>query len=390
MISYPDVSQNANIYTDLAMEFVKNKHQVYVAAPNNSKRQTSLKNEGGSNVLRIKTLKLFNVNPISKGFANVLLPHQFKKAIKHYFHGIKFDVVISPTPPISFTKLVSYIKKRDNAKSYLILRDIFPQNAKDLGLIKNPLIFNYFRRQEKLCYKISDHIGCMSPGNIDYVMKHNPEADKSKLHSLPNWLDVKEYKVSDVDYKAKYGLKDKFIAIFGGNIGVPQKLDFLLELAKEFLADQNIVFLIIGNGTEKNRIKTIVKKQNLTNVIVRDRLPRKDYEELVKQCDIGLVNLSDKFTIPNFPSRTLAYFQAKLPVLAAIDKNTDYGKILDEAQAGLWSVTGDLKPYKDNFHKLYGDLSYRKKLGENGYQYLKKNLSAEKTYTRIINKLKDA
>jgi glycosyltransferase involved in cell wall biosynthesis len=388
MISYPDVNQNTNMYTDLVMEFVKHQHQVYVTAPNNNKMHTELINEGGANVLRVKTLKLFNVNPIWKGVANVLLPYQFKNAINQKFRKIKFDVVASPTPPITFMKTVAYIKKRDNAKSYLILRDIFPQNARDLGLIKNPLLFSYFRRQEKQCYKTSDHIGLMSPGNIDYVVNHNPEINKSKLHLLPNWLNMQQHEVSDIDYKAKYGLEGKFIAVFGGNIGVPQKLEFVLELAREYLDDKNIVFLIIGEGTEKKRIKLIVKNQNLSNVIIKDRLPRKDYEELAKQCDIGLVNLSDKFTIPNLPSRTLACFKSRLPILAAVDKNTDYGNFLNEAQAGLCSITGDLKTYKNNFNKLYKDASFRKRLGENGYHYLKEKLSAETAYLKIINELK--
>ena len=167
MIAYPNVARNTNMYTDLTSEFLRNGHDVYVAAPHNNATQMNI--EEGIKVLRIKTLPLFNTSFIKKGIANILLPYQYKNSIKRYFKDIYFDLVITPTPPITFIATISFLKKKNHAKIYLILRDIFPQNAKDLGIIKNPIIFNYFRRKEKKLYRIADSIGCMSQKNIDFV-----------------------------------------------------------------------------------------------------------------------------------------------------------------------------------------------------------------------------
>ncbi|HYE69701.1 MAG TPA: glycosyltransferase family 4 protein, partial [Anaerovoracaceae bacterium] len=294
------------------------------------------------------------------------------------------DLVIMPTPPITFAGVMDFISKRDHSKSYLILRDIFPQNAKDLGLMKSKLLFCFFRNKEKYMYRVAEHIGCMSQGNIDYVLRHNPEVDASKFELLPNWSNLNEEKPNMLqDYKAKYGLKGKFVCVFGGNIGWPQELEFLIELAKEYRQRKDLVFLIIGKGVLAQKVRKIIDENRLSNVIMKDFLPREDYDGLVSQCEVGLINLDRRFTIPNIPSKTLGYFNAEIPILASVDANTDYGKILEDAKAGLWSVTGDLNSYKKNLEFYLENEEERLQMGKNGKQYLKDHLTTNQAYHTI-------
>jgi glycosyltransferase involved in cell wall biosynthesis len=385
MIAYPDVSRNTNMYTDLTSEFLKDGHDVYVAAPHNN--ATLMNIEEGIKVLRIKTLPLFNTSIIKKGIANILLPYQYKKSLKRYFKDIYFDLVITPTPPITFIATISFLKKKNHSKIYLILRDIFPQNAKDLGIIKNPIIFNYFRRKEKKLYRIVDSIGCMSQKNIDFVYAHNKKVHLKKLHILPNWTRVNEINSSDICIRSQYNLIKKFVAVFGGNFGIPQKIDFLIEVAEKIRYKKDIFFLLVGEGTEKSKIRKIIHDKNLKNIRIIDQLPRNEYLELVKACDVGLVNLSDKFTIPNIPSRTLSYWSLKLPVIAGIDENTDYGELLEKSGGGLWSLTGDTEAYIANLISFYDNPEKRKQMGENGYNYLVKELNSEIAYKTIISRI---
>lgn len=386
MIAYPDVKANSSMYTDLTREFSLAGHNVYVAVANGPKT-TSFNLEYNINVLRVKTLELFKTSFIKKGFVTLLLPFQIERALKKYLQDILFDFIVIPTPPITFLSTVRKLRKKSNLGIYLILRDIFPQNAIDLAILKNPLLKAYFRKQEKKLYAISDYIGCMSPGNISYIKKHNPEVLPDKLHLLPNWKNVTMYKSPDSTLKSKYGLDNKFIALYGGNFGRPQQIDFILELAKETSYLHDVIFMLIGEGTEKARLVELVKKNNLKNVIIKDSLPRDKYQDLVKICDIGLVNLNRKFSIPNIPSRTLSYWEAKIPVLASIDQNTDFSSILDESGSGFWSITGDIKSYKQNFEKLYSNKQLRSTMGENGYQYLLKNCTTAHAYSIISGKL---
>jgi len=386
MIAFPDVQKNPNLYTDIALEFVKDGHDVYVTTVLEKKfdRETALQKESRLNVLRVKCGDLFNVGFIKKGISTITLPCRFIQAIKKYWPEIPFDLVIYPTPPITFNKVVKYIKKREHCQSYLILRDIFPQNAKDMGLMNNDLLFKYFRRIEKDLYDFSDYIGCMSQKNIDYILSHN-NLSKSKCELLPNWKKINRPGFEEsVNYRTKYGLNNKFVAIFGGVIGIAQELEFLLELARYYRSRDDIVFLIIGEGNQKGKLQEIINKEKLSNFIMKERIPSSEFESLVRQCDLGLINLSRNFTIPNSPSKVLDYFEAGLPVLASIDKNTDFGQFLEEAKVGLWSLTGDIETYRRNFEILLNNKELRKELGKNGRDFLAKNLTVERTYRTII------
>lgn len=385
LLYHPGPNESSNLYADLIDEFVKNGHDVTIVSAAKEDQPTMLKKEKDTQVLRVKTQKIFNVHPLLKGIATVRMPYQFKRAIKKYFSKHRFDLVVTPTPPITFVDIVAWLKKKYPLQSYLILRDIFPQNARDLEMMKNALLFSYFRRQEKKLYRYSDYIGCMSQGNIDYVIKHNPEVNPKKLSLLPNWQKVYPLAEKNEKVKAKYGLAGKYIAIFGGNIGEPQKIENIVTLANEYRNNNSIVFLIIGSGTRKKYLEQLVIDYGLNNIIIKDQLPRADYQELVCNADVGLISLNEKFTIPNIPSKTLSYFNAKVPILAAIDANTDYGKILELSGSGLWSVTGDIKKYKDNFDRLYNEPVLRTQMGENGYAYLVRHLTPEMAYNTIAN-----
>jgi len=386
MIAFPDTERNPNLYTDLAVEFLKNGHDVFVATvlEKKTREETSCLDKSGIKVLRVRCGDLFNVGFIKKGMTTLKIPYTFIRAIKRYFKDVSFDLVIYPTPPITFNRVVKYVKIKHKCSSYLILRDIFPQNARDMALMKNPLIFQYFRRVEKSLYDISDCIGCMSRRNIEYVLEHN-RIQEEKFELLPNWKKVQDTDLSpDFDYKHKYGLDNKTVAIFGGVIGIAQELEFLLELAKKYRDHEDAVFLIIGEGNRKEKLEEIIEREKLNNVIVRGRIDSQEFKKLVRQCDVGLVNLNRNFTIPNFPSKALDYFEAQIPVLAAIDQNTDYGQFLDEAKAGLWSITGDLDAYCRNFEQLLNNKALRKELGQNGRLYLERNLNVQKTYATIM------
>ena len=387
LLSYPHPNESSTIYSDLIDEFVKQGHNVTVVAAAGNNQASVLLQEGNVEVLRVKTQKIFNVHPILKGIATVRIPYQYKHAIKKFLGNRSFDLVITPTPPITFVDVVAWLKKRTPIQSYLILRDIFPQNARDLGMMKNPFLFNHFRRKEKKLYRCSDYIGCMSQGNIDYVLKHNPEISPDKLSLLPNWQKLYPLQKGNGSVKKKYGLEGKYIAIFGGNIGEPQKIENIVTLANAYRNNSNIVFLVVGKGTRKKFLEQIAATQKLDNLIIKEHLPRSDYQELVCNADVGLISLNEKFTIPNIPSKTLSYFNARVPILAAIDAHTDYGKILDATDTGLWSVSGDIAMYMKNFDRLYNDPELRRKMGENGYQLLTSELTPKHSYQLIIERI---
>lgn len=389
-LDFPDVTQTTHLYSDLMHKFLEKGHDVLVVAPTNDLKNSKLVLESGMKVLRVPTLKLFGTSKIVKGLSNILLPHQFKRAIKKHKINIDFDLIIMPTPPITLIDLGIWIKKKSKGKLYLILRDIFPQNAVDLKMMNpNGFIHKYFRKKEIELYVGSDSIGCMSPANIKYVIDHNPEVDTKKLHLLPNWenIHVLPDTGDEILIRKQYGLENKFVLIFGGNIGLPQKMENIIELANVCQEYEDIVFFLVGRGTEKKKIADLITTLKLKNVILKDGLPRPDYNNVLKLADVGLISLNEDFTIPNYPSKITAYFNLKKPVLASLDRSTDYGEMITDNKCGYWAEAGNTTDLKEKLLKLYNNKELRLEMGQNGYDYMLNNLLPDHAYQIICENI---
>ena len=400
------------IYTDLLRKFQSEGWNIYVVTPHERSLglPTELKENGGVHFLGVKTLNLQKTNIIEKGVGQLLVESQYKAAIKKYLSDVNFDMVLYSTPPITFPKVIAYLKRQNNkAMTYLLLKDIFPQNAVDLGMMSKTgvkgLLYKFFRKKEKKLYAYSDYIGCMSPANVEFVLKHNPELDAKRVEVAPNSLELKAYSLQDGQEKAeryyimkKYNLPtEKPIFIYGGNLGKPQGIDYLIKCLDAVKGRTDCHFVVVGTGTELPKLqewydglrltayglKANTNSTNHTNVTVMKGLPKEDYDMLVKYCDVGLIFLDHRFTIPNYPSRLLSYLEYKMPVICATDANTDIGKIAEENGYGYWCES--VKP--EDFTALVDKMlaSDMIVMGERGYEFLKHNYLVENTYNAIMS-----
>lgn len=390
--------EERGVYQDLIRKFRDEGHHVYIVCPCERKLgiKTHVQEIHGVHILNVSTLNLLRTNIIEKGIGMLLLESQFKKAIKKHFKEIEFDLITYSTPPITLTNVVKYLKKHNpRALSYLQLKDIFPQNAVDIGLFStSSLFYKYFRKKEIELYRYSDCIGCMSPANVEFLLKHNQEIDANKVEVAPNSFDLKkieekEIKVvnSRIEVRKKFGLPENTpIFIYGGSLGKPQGITFLIKCLGSNAYREDCHFLVIGSGTELPKLKDWFKNSKPKAVTVMDGVPKDDYNQLVSACDVGLIFLDHRFTIPNYPSRILSYMENRMPVICATDVNTDIGKIAEENGYGYWCES--VKP--EDFTSLVDKMlsADRKAMGERGYEFLKKNYLVENTYSAIIKHFK--
>ncbi|MBQ8290136.1 MAG: glycosyltransferase family 4 protein [Clostridia bacterium] len=384
------------IYPDLLRAVRDAGHYVYSVSSYEKKvgKKTEYKDENGTKALRVKIGNITKCGIIEKGISTLRIEGQYKRAIKKYFKGVKFDLVLYSTPPITLVNVIKYIKKRDGARSYLMLKDIFPQNAVDLGMMKKSglkgLIYKFFRRKEKKLYEVSDYIGCMSQANVDYVKNNNPEVADEKLEICPNSVEICERDITEAErnsIREKYGLPlDKKIFVYGGNLGKPQGIPFLIECLK-LQKNKDAFFLIVGDGTEYKRLEAYVDEYKPDNVKLLRRLPKDDYDKMIYACDVGMIFLDHRFTIPNFPSRLLAYMQAGLPVLATTDPNTDVGKVITEGGFGWWCESNDVSAFTELVEKaLSADLATMTQLERN---FLKENYTSKHACEIILKRMAD-
>ncbi len=381
-------------YESLLQQFNENGHSVFVVctAEKRLNKNTERKIIRGIDVLRVKTGNITkNKSLIEKGISTLTIDTLFKNAIKKYFRNIKFDLVIYPTPPITLVGTISWLKRKFDAHTYLLLKDIFPQNAVDLDMMsKTGPIYRYFRNKEKNLYRVSDYIGCMSPANCKYLLTNNKEVSKSQVEVCPNCITVSKNEIDSnmrINIRKKYNIPlNKKVFVYGGNLGKPQGIDFVLNCIKICSSIDNAYFLIVGGGSEFNKIQNYFKTNNINNATLINSLSDKEYQSLAGSCDVGLVFLDYRFTIPNFPSRILSYMNVSIPVVVAADPNTDIGDIVEANNFGWKCLSNSTDEFLICVNKaLNSDL---KIMGVNAHKYLEKNYDVKNGYEIIINHFK--
>nr|BBE36395.1 glycosyltransferase [Erysipelothrix rhusiopathiae] len=387
--------EQEGIYSDLLREFISNSHDVTAITPDsqlnkNFKKIRSLDNE----IIKIKVPQVSGIqSKILKGINTILFPHILWRQMIKTIDVKEFDLVIYPTPPISIEKIIKKIKKKNkNIHTFLLLKDIFPQNAVDLKYFaENSLVHKYFRKQEIRLYKLSDSIGCMSPANKDYLIEHNSFLAKRKVSLVPN--SISNHRINSKlniekknKRKEKMGLpSNKKIIAYAGNLGKPQSIDFLIKNLENIdTNNSNVHFVFCGDGTEFMKLKKYCDS-NSDLCSFFGKMSKQDSDALIAISDYGLILLDSRFTIPNYPSRMLSYMKFGLPLIAFTDSNTDIKDYIQEKNIGIWRESCDLNlseviPFIENIdNKTYNIFS------NNASECLKNDFNTMDGYCTILN-----
>lgn len=370
------------IYSDLINALSEAGHEVtvlQVCEPKDTKK-TGLTEENGIRLLKVVVGDLFGVGFIKKGINTLKIEPMLIKALKTFLSTDTFDLVLYATPPITFAGVVSFAKKKYGCRSFLMLKDIFPQNAVDIGLFsKKGLLYTYFRRKEKALYALSDRIGCMSDANRKYLFAHNPELNDTKVLIFPNTQKIRA--------RAGYGKKreegEVLRFVFGGNFGKPQAIDFLLKaIGDERMQRLPARFLFAGNGSETEKVRQAAEKY--ANMEYIPFMPADEYDRFMSDCDVGIISLDHRFTIPNYPSRVLSYMAMAKPVLAATDPVTDIRElVLKQARCGLWCASDDKDAFIDCVRELTEHPEKCREYGENGRRFYESHFDVKQSVACI-------
>jgi Glycosyl transferases group 1 len=376
--------EDRTIYTDLISEFIDHGHNVTVISAYERRNITSDSNPKKFKLIKIKTPNLQKTTKIEKAIGHIAFDFQLLFTIKKHLKESKFDICLYFSPPITLTRTLFYVKKKYNTFNYLWLKDIFPQNAVDMGMMnENSIIHKYFRQIEKKYYQLSDKIGVMSPANMDYIISKNTDIlCQKKIEVCPNCIKLNSQTgvIQNSDYT------DKVKLIYGGNLGIPQAISFVIQILSHYLNHPKVEFTIIGSGTEYTKLKKWIEVNLPGNVKLISHLPKSEYDQKVMDADIGLIFLSYKFTIPNFPSRLLTYLENKKPVLCFTDIHTDIGKIAKENHFGDWAPSDDVqKSIRLIDHYLLKTKQELSSMGENGFSFLIDNYTSLHAYNNIIS-----
>jgi glycosyltransferase involved in cell wall biosynthesis len=200
----------------------------------------------------------------------------------------------------------------------LIIRDIFPEWAVDMGLMGRGLPYKFFKAVANYQYSVADVIGIQTQGNLAYF------ADRlnGRIEVLQNWLADAPNVGCSIDV-ADGKLAGRTIFVYAGNMGVAQGISVLLDLAERLSSRTDIGFLFVGRGSDAQRLRSDADQRGLDNVAFHDEIDPTEISGLYAQCHIGIVALDPRHKTHNIPGKFLSYMQAGLPVLASINPGND-------------------------------------------------------------------
>lgn len=372
----PSPKSSAKLIHDLGREFLDCGHQVIIAAPDDSIPNASqLSGENGLQVLRIRTRRIKGAPKILRAWEELHLSRRFWNAGRDFFRANPCDLIVFYSPTIFFSGLVKRLKAEWNCPSYMVLRDIFPQWAIDAGVLREGLVARFFRFYEHRQYAVADRIGVQSPANLEYFEDAARASQRPKLEVLYNWTTLDEQQVPRTDFRNAWGLQNKVVFFYGGNMGLAQDMPNLLRLAERMRDDTDAHFLFVGEGSEVPRLRQTISDRQLTNVSLRDAVGQAEYLGMLAEFDVGLISLDRSLRTQNFPGKLLGYLYHQIPVLASVNPGNDLAPLLEQHKAGLVSINGDDKLLMQNARALLQQRGLRTACGSNGRRLLEKTFA---------------
>jgi glycosyltransferase involved in cell wall biosynthesis len=374
----------AKMMHELAMEFIALEHTVTVVTPAPGLRSRyEILELDGVMICRFYSGEIKNISKVKRAVNETLLSYRAWHVYKEYFKQHPHDLIIYYSPTIFWAHLVNRLKKLWGSKSYLILRDFFPQWAIDNGMLsaKSPITY-YFRWFESLNYRAADAIGIQSRKNLAWFSENNKI--KKPLNLLYNWASNDPITVNSNYYREKLGLQNKVVFFYGGNIGHAQDMMNIVRLATALRFEHSAHFVLVGAGDEVELVRNSIRLNNLSNMTLLSPVEQSEFRKMLAEFDIGLFSLNREHTTHNFPGKILGYMVQEKPILGSINPENDLQDIIEEAKAGLVTINGDDVGLLSNAMKLLHNADLREKLGGNAKQLLLNVFSVQAAASMIL------
>jgi glycosyltransferase involved in cell wall biosynthesis len=320
---------------DLAQAFIEEGHQVTVITPDSTpKEHIRISQQDGVSLVQVKAFETKDINYVSRTLAEFINPfliwHKLKKSSE--FINTQYDGIIWYSPTIFWGPLIKRLKRQYGVRAYLILRDIFPDWALDLGLIKKGLAYKFLKMVEIFQYRQADIIGVQSPNNLKYFKERNQRV-KADIEVLWNWMGrVKQIECS-IDL-SKTPLAGRRIFVYAGNMGVAQGMDRLVNLVRCLNDHRDVGFVFVGRGSEVNKIKDLVEGYGLSNTLFFDEIDPAEIPGLFMQCHGGLISLDSRHHSHNIPGKALTYLNSNLPIFGIVNSENDLIKLTKDLNVG--------------------------------------------------------
>lgn len=375
---------------DLAVELTIQGHLPVVIVPDsNIKEGVSRSVSQNIEVIRVSAPRTKDIGFIRRTLAEVAMPFIMLRRLHE--SGIRldnFDGITWYSPSIFHGPLVKKLKDINRCKSYLILRDIFPEWALNLGIMRKGLPYVFFKMIERYQYSVADKIGVQTPANIQYFSRR-PDKALSKVEVLHNWMKTPSSKSCSCSISLSDGpLAGRKIFVYPGNMGKAQDIAQFMDVIA--MLDQlraDVGFVFVGRGSEVTALTEEITNRRLGNVLIFDEIRHDEISGLYAQCDFGMVFLDSRHKTHNIPGKFISYMHYGLPTLACVNKGNDLLDLVRSRRLGYALDTVDTDITISAIFDMVDDPDYVKQIPENCRTCAREMFSTSNTAKQITNSL---
>jgi len=387
--AYPPARTSAAVQIrDLARELAASGHRPTVIVPTiGTRRAWLLEEDGGVEVLRIRAPRTKDIGTTHRALAESLLPFAMIRGLSQSpLAAVRWEGVVWYSPTIFLGPLISYLKRGSGCRSYLILRDLFPDWAVDTGVLRKGMAYRLLKLVEHYQYSVADVIGVQTPANLPHLRPWT-NGSRRRVEVLNNWLAPSANVGCSVSVE-RSSLAGRVILVYAGNMGAAQGVDALLQLAWRMRARRDVGFLFVGRGSEAPVLRAEAVRLGLDNVEFHDEIEPWEVPGLLAQCHVGLVALDIRHTTHNVPGKFLTYIQAGLPVLARVNPGNDLEALIVDEGVGYACTDDPADRLQQLAEKLIASESDRQLMSMRGRELAVRMFSVGAAAEQIVKVLK--
>ena len=390
----PEVGAPQNRIFEFAKKLKEFGHEVTIltALPNYPRGEIFEEYKGKKVVVEeiegIKVIRTSIYATKSKSFTKRLrnyLSFTFSSVFQGAKHISKQDAIITESPPLFLGWSGYVLAKLKGAKFVFNISDLWPESAVKLGVLHNKLFIKMSVWLEEFCYRKAAAVTCQTEGIVDDIVGRG--FDKNKVHLITNGVDTNLFKKENRDesFRREIGVENKFALCYAGIHGLAQGLQVIINAAEIVKHEENIQFVFVGEGPEKQDLINMVKEKGLKNVTFLPLQPKKNMPKIVASMDAAIIPLKKlelfKGALPSKMFETLA---SEIPIILPVQGEA--AKLIKSANAGIVVEPENSKEIAEAVLKLYNDIELRDDLGKNGRSYVMENYARE-TITRKLEKI---
>jgi glycosyltransferase involved in cell wall biosynthesis len=373
---------------DLAREFARQGHALTVLLPSQDQQEPwRLECFDGVQVLRLKAPRTKDIGYVRRTLGELVMPFAMLRRLrKSPLANERWDGVVWYAPSIFHGPLAYALKKSSGCNSYLIIRDIFPEWAADMGLMgRRGLPYRFFNAVARYQYSVADVIGVQTLGNKGYFDRWQLKPGR-QLEVLQNWLD----KLTQTRCSIRLNdtpLAGRKVFVYAGNMGVAQGMDILLDLAGKLSSRSDVGFLFVGRGSDAARLKATAQARQLANVVFFDEIHPDEIPDLYSQCSAGIVALDPRHKSHNIPGKFLTYMQSGLPVLASINAGNDLAQMIRDERVGQVCESHQVDELLQLTNKLLAQIEADVGLSDRCTGLFQREFAVERAVQQIVTAL---